>query len=123
MQTTAPTALWSFKKCPAVVLTATVAITNGHNVVVAVSFETATNLVHISSCISYVFLLCVWSPYTQKDIDMVEQVQSRAARFIFNNYSRLASISEMLTDFNWATLTHSRKEQKAVMLYKILHHL
>ena len=29
----------------------------------------------------------VWSPYTQKDIDMVEQVQRRAARFIFNNYS------------------------------------
>ena len=42
----------------------------------------------------------VWSPYTQKDIDMVEQVQRRAARFIFNNYSRLASISEMLTDLN-----------------------
>ena len=42
----------------------------------------------------------VWSPYTQKDIDMVEQIQRRAARFIFNNYSRLASISEMLTDFN-----------------------
>ena len=39
----------------------------------------------------------VWSPYTQKDIDMVEQVQRRAARFIFNNYSRLASVSEMLT--------------------------
>ena len=54
---------------------------------------------------------------------MVEQVQRRAARFIFNNYSRLASVSEMLTDLNWATLTHSRKEQKVVMLYKIVHHL
>ena len=37
---------------------ATVAITNGHNVVVAVSFETAANPVHIYSRISYVFLLC-----------------------------------------------------------------
>ena len=54
----APTALWPFNKCPTAVLTATVAITNGHNVVVAVSFETATNPVHISSHISYVFLLC-----------------------------------------------------------------
>ena len=53
----APTALWPFNKCPTAVLTATVAITNGHNVVVAVSFETATNPVHISSRISYVFLL------------------------------------------------------------------
>ena len=65
----------------------------------------------------------VWSPYTQKDIGIVEQVQRRAARFIFNNNSHLASVSEMLTDLNWATLTHSRKEQKAVMLYKIVHHL
>ena len=65
----------------------------------------------------------VWSPYIQKDIDKVEQVQRCAARFIFNNYSYLASISEMLIDLNWATLTHSRREQKAVMLYKIVHHL
>ena len=54
-----PTALWPFNMCPTAVLTATVAITNGHNVVVAVSFETATNPVHISSHISYVFLLCI----------------------------------------------------------------
>ena len=54
----APTALWLFKKCPTAVQMATVAITNGHNVVVAVSFETATNPVHISYRISYVFLLC-----------------------------------------------------------------
>ena len=54
---------------------------------------------------------------------MVEQVQRHAARFIFNNYSHLASVIEMLTDLNWATLTHSRKEQKTVMLYKIVHHL
>ena len=55
----APTALWPFNKCPIAVLTATVAITNDHNVAVAVSFETATNPVHISSRILYVFLLCI----------------------------------------------------------------
>ena len=59
MQTTAPTALWPFKKCLTAVLMATDAITNGHNVVVAVSFETATDPVHISSRISYMFLLCI----------------------------------------------------------------
>ena len=58
MQTTAPIALWPFKKYPTAVLMATVAITNGHNVVVAISFETAANPVHISSRILYVFLLC-----------------------------------------------------------------
>ena len=65
----------------------------------------------------------VWSPYIQKDINVVEQVQRHAAKFISNNYSCLASINKMLTDIKWATLTHSRKEQKAVMLYKIVYHL
>ena len=49
------TALWRFKKCPTAVRMATVAITNGHNIVVAVSFETAANPVHISYRISCVF--------------------------------------------------------------------
>ena len=53
---------------------------------------------------------------------MVEQAQRREARFIFDNQSHLASVKKMLTDLNWATLIHSRKEQKAVMLYKIVHH-
>ena len=65
----------------------------------------------------------VWSPYIQKDIDMVEQVQRHAARFIFNNYSHLASANKMLTHLNWATLTNNRKEQKVVMLYKIVYKL
>jgi len=36
----------------------------------------------------------IWSPYTQKNIDLVEAVQRQSVRFIFNNYS---SYSEMLT--------------------------
>ena len=48
----------AIEKCPTVVQTATIAITNGRNVVAAVSFEMAASLVHISYHISYVFLLC-----------------------------------------------------------------
>ena len=44
--------------CPTAVQTATVAITNGHSVNVAVSSETATNTVYIYSRFSYVFFLC-----------------------------------------------------------------
>ena len=57
----------AIKKCPTVVQMAwkhgkqlvenTVTITNGYNVVVAVALEMATNPVHISYRISYVFLL------------------------------------------------------------------
>ena len=49
----------AIKKCPTAVQTATVAITNGHNVVVAVSLESAANPVHISCHILYVFFAVV----------------------------------------------------------------
>ena len=45
--------------CPTAVQTATVAITNGHSVNVAVSSETATDTVYIYSRFSYVFFLCM----------------------------------------------------------------
>ena len=47
------------QKFPTAVQMATVAHTNGHNVIVAVSSETAVNPVHISYRISYVFLQCL----------------------------------------------------------------
>ena len=54
----------------------------------------------------------VWSPYIQKDIDMVKQAQRHVARFISNNYSRLASVNKMLTDLNWATQHVVEKNKK-----------
>jgi len=32
----------------------------------------------------------IWSPYTQKNIDLLEAVQRQSVRFIFNNYSPYA---------------------------------
>jgi len=64
----------------------------------------------------------VWSPYTQRNINAIKNVQRRAARFVNNNYSRYASVSEMLTNLNWPTLSRGRNEQKATMLFKIISH-
>ena len=57
-----PTALWPFKKCLTAVQMATVAITSGHNVVVAILFEMVANPVHISSRISCVFAVFIDLP-------------------------------------------------------------
>jgi hypothetical protein len=38
----------------------------------------------------------VWDPYLQRDIDRIEGVQRRAARFIFNDYMRSSSVTAMM---------------------------
>ena len=48
------------------------------------------------------------SPHTAKDISAIESSQRRAARFVFNDYSRNSSVSVMLTDLGPV----SRKPQK-----------
>ena len=50
-----------------------------------------------------------WSPYTKKDIQCVEAVQSRAARFVCHDYSRNSSVSGMLTQLGWQNLKLRRK--------------
>ena len=63
----------------------------------------------------------VWSPFTMKNITMIESVQRRAVRFVTNNYDRTSSVTAMLLRLDWPSLEQRRKIAKAIMLYKILH--
>ena len=65
----------------------------------------------------------IWSPYTQRNIDLVEAVQRRSVRFIFNNYSPYASVTEMLERIDFKTLAERRNESKLIYLYKIVNDL
>ena len=56
------------------------------------------------------------------DIRKIEMVQRRAIRFIFNNFSRTASVTNMLANFQLPTLECRRQMLKFVMLYRILYH-
>ena len=60
-----------------------------------------------------------WSPHTAKDISAVESIQRRAARFVFNNYSRNSSVSAMLADLNWQSLGERRIINDLTMFNKI----
>ena len=64
----------------------------------------------------------VWSPRTQCDIHKIEMVQCRAVRFIFNNFSCTASVTNMLANLQLPTLECRRQMLKLVMLYHILYH-
>jgi hypothetical protein len=48
----------------------------------------------------------VWDPHTQANINKVESIQRRAARFVTNNYHPRASVTTLLQDLNWPTLQH-----------------
>ena len=62
----------------------------------------------------------VWDPYAQKDILAIESVQRRCARFVYNNYSSYASVTNMLQNLNWP---HCRNQLKAITMFKIMHQL
>jgi len=63
----------------------------------------------------------VWSPHIKADINKLEMIQRRAARFVLNNYSRFASVTRMLDILKWPTLENRRNTAKIIMFYKILH--
>ena len=50
----------------------------------------------------------VWSPYTQSNIHEIEMVQRRAARWTLDNYSRQASVTEMLNHLGWRSLEQKK---------------
>ena len=65
----------------------------------------------------------VWDPHHQCDVDKVEAIQRRAARFCMADYSHESSVTDMLDDLNWPLLTNRRKQSRLTMLYKINNNL
>ena len=56
---------------------------------------------------------CVaWDPYTKENINKLEMVQQRAARFVLGRYNYTSSVTEMLQE-------QRRQNQRLTMLYKI----
>jgi hypothetical protein len=65
----------------------------------------------------------VWDPHTQKNIDKVEMVQRRAARWALNRYHNTSSVTDMLQSLSWPILQLRRSEARLCMMYKMVHGL
>ena len=65
----------------------------------------------------------VWDPHTQQNIDRIEAIQRRAARFVKNRYRNTSSVSKMLEDMKWPPLQNRRRIARLAMLYHIHHDL
>ena len=66
-----------------------------------------------------------WDPHTAEDINRLDQVQRRAARFVSNNYHDKTQrcVTQMIRDLHWEPLPVRRTNHRLSMLYKIQHKL
>ncbi|XP_072048270.1 uncharacterized protein [Amphiura filiformis] len=65
----------------------------------------------------------IWDPYQQTNKDTIDKVQRRAARFVFNDYSRHSSVSNMLGQLDWDSLETRRTRARLQLVYKETHGL
>ena len=65
---------------------------------------------------------CVWDPPTTNQINQLEKVQRRAARFVCGRFHNTSSVTEMLEDLDWPLLQVRRLRTRLIMFYKIIHH-
>ena len=64
------------------------------------------------------FASCIWDPYLKGSIKQVENVQRQSARFVKSDYSRESSVTSMLTNLQWESLSARRSNAGLVMAYR-----
>ena len=69
------------------------------------------------------YVLTVWDPHTSANINKIQSVQRRAARFCLNNFSNSSSVTAMLSSLNLPPLKQRRERAKLIMMYKIVNDL
>ena len=72
---------------------------------------------HLEYCSS------VWDPYTTSDTQKLEKIQRRAARYVTGDYKRCSSVTEMIKELEWPSLSERRTAGRLTMVYKILNGL
>ena len=72
---------------------------------------------HLEYCCS------VWDPHTNSDTLKLEKVQRQAARYVTSDYKRSSSVTEMIRELKWPSLSTRRTVSRLTMVYKILNGL
>jgi hypothetical protein len=67
----------------------------------------------------------VWDPHTQSNIQKIEGVQRRAARFVTGIHNSTDSVTAMLDhdELGWENLKTRRQRTKLTTVYPISHNL
>ena len=59
----------------------------------------------------------------QININQLEMVQRRAARFVFKNYLHHVSVTALIKELGWSELSSVRKRDPLCMMFKIVNNL
>ena len=62
----------------------------------------------------------IWDPHLKNDVDSMERVQRKAARWVTSTNERHASVTDLLCKLQWETLEARRKQQRLIFMYKVL---
>ena len=64
----------------------------------------------------------VWDPFLWREIDRLEKIQRRAARFVTNNYRRECGLTstQLIDSLGWDSLQERRKTARLSMLYNAI---
>ena len=60
----------------------------------------------------------VWDVHTKINIDQIERVQRRAARFVKSSYGRDQSVTCMIEELGWPLLRERRARAKVTVIFK-----
>ena len=62
----------------------------------------------------------IWDPYHKTDIDKLERIQRRAARFVQGDFKQTSSVTAMINSLRWPSLEERRQELRINYLIKTL---
>ena len=65
----------------------------------------------------------VWDPHQKYNHDKLEMVQRRAARFVKSKYKRTESVTAMLNELGWHSLSKRREDARLILFFKIINNL
>jgi len=62
----------------------------------------------------------VWDPHLAKDINKLENIQRRSARFVKGDYRTIYSVTQMLQELGWQDLQSLRRDLRLALVYKVV---
>ena len=63
----------------------------------------------------------MWDPFLRKDVDILEKVQHKAARFVCGDYHTTSSVTAMLSTLGWNQLEKRWQDVRLALLFKVVH--